>query len=211
MVTTDEHDLKSLSSLRELRDLALYGMKATVTVSKINAGGDGFFRKLRSLDVGCSMVQLQHEAEDSTFSFRLWNGTDPVPAFGSTRRNSCTSVPSGTVMPNLQVLHTCVFVRALIKDGNGDCCSNMGLEYLTSLHKVIVGIQCQGASAAEVQKVEAQLRYDIDVHPNHPTLEMYRRSQDKMVLSDQDRQVQSLVASRGFHQIAISLLIKYNI
>ncbi|OEL18174.1 Disease resistance RPP13-like protein 4 [Dichanthelium oligosanthes] len=179
--TIDELDLKLLGSLTELRYLKLDQTKGTATVDKINAG-DVFFQKLRWFVMRHVMVQFQHE-EDLTFSFHMWNGIDPMP-FGSRRNNSC-SLPSA-VMPNLQVLETAVFVRAL-KDGNGDC-SIIGLEYLTCLRKVSSIIHCRGASAIQVEETEAELQCAINDHPNRPTFTGYRRSEGEMALSVQDEE-----------------------
>lgn len=60
---------------------------------------------------------------------------------------------------------------------------NIGLECLTALQKVTVRIGCQDASAAEVEEAEAMLRHALTVHPNHPTLELIRHFEDKMILA----------------------------
>jgi disease resistance protein RPM1 len=99
-------------------------------------------------------------------------------------------------MPSLQVLDTSVFARAL-KDGNGDC-SSIGLEHLKSLQKFGVRIQCQGASDAEVEEAEAELRCAINHHPNRPTFEIHRWFENKMSSSVKDQQEvreQCLIAS----------------
>ncbi|CAN6191952.1 unnamed protein product [Urochloa humidicola] len=168
VATMDEQDIMLLGGLTELCYLSLSGTGTTTTLSKINAG-DGFFQKLRWLETVGAMVVIQHE-EDSTFSFHIWNGKDPMP-FRSTRaaRNNCCNVPSA-VMPNLQVLSIRVFVRAL-KDGKGDC-GNIGLEYLTSLQKLDGFLECQGASAIQEEEAKAELRRAISNHPNCPTFAM---------------------------------------
>ncbi|CAL5036357.1 unnamed protein product [Urochloa decumbens] len=175
--TMDEQDLKLLGSLAELCYVNLGDTTATVTVSKIKAS-DIFFQKLKCFVMRRAMVQFQH-LEDSTFSFHIWNGIDPMP-FGSRSRNNCC-VPS-VVMPNLQVLNTSVFVRAL-KDNNGDC-SNIGLEHLTSLQKVKAFVQCQGASDAEVEIAEARLHDECFRHPNRPKIQMHRRPEDQELEED---------------------------
>lgn len=63
-------------------------------------------------------------------------------------------------------------MRAL-KDGKGGC-GNIDLEYLSSLRKVYMYINCEGASFVEVVEVEAALRKALKVHPNRPTLQVYR-------------------------------------
>ncbi|XP_062182422.1 disease resistance protein PIK6-NP-like [Phragmites australis] len=185
VVSLDERDLKLLPRLTELRYLLLY-LESTVTVSNINAS-DGCFRKLRAFSLPNSMAQFQRSKEDSSVSLHIWNGTDAMP-FKCSTENDCSlcAIPSA-VMPNLQFLHIAVFVRAL-KDGNGDCANIIGLEYLTSLQEVQVFIDCKGASAAEVDEAEAALRNQTDVHPNRPTLEVYKLNGDKMISSVQDQE-----------------------
>ncbi|CAL5044999.1 unnamed protein product [Urochloa decumbens] len=175
--TMDEQDLKLFGSLAELCYVNLGDTTATVTVSKIKAS-DIFFQKLKCFVMRRAMVQFQH-LEDSTFSFHIWNGIDPMP-FGSRSRNNCCV--ASVVMPNLQVLNTSVFVRAL-KDNNGDC-SNIGLEHLTSLQKVKAFVQCQGTSDAEVEIAEAKLQDECFRHPNRPKIQMHRRPEDQELEED---------------------------
>lgn len=48
----------------------------------------------------------------------------------------------------------------------------LGLGYLPFLELVILYLQCSDASAVEVVEVEAMLRIEVHVHPNHPTLNL---------------------------------------
>ncbi|XP_062181941.1 disease resistance protein RGA5-like [Phragmites australis] len=185
VASLDERDLNLLGWLTELRYLQLF-FESTVTVSDINAS-DGCFQNLRVFSLPRSMVQFERNKEDSSVSLHIWNGTDAMP-FKCSTENDCSlcAIPSA-VMPNLQSLSTAVFVRAL-KDGNGDCDNIIGLEYLTSLREVQVWIDCQGASAAEVDEAEAALRNQTDVHPNRPTLQVIRWNGAKMISSVQDQE-----------------------
>ncbi|TVU23894.1 hypothetical protein EJB05_26280, partial [Eragrostis curvula] len=121
-------------------------------------------RKLRFCEMPGSMIQLQCK-EDSSISFHIWNGIGAIP-FGSRKNDS--RVPPYAVMPNLEVLRARIFVRAL-KDDSGKC-GNVELWYLTSLRKLEMLINCEGASSLEVDEAEAALRNATEVHPNHPTL-----------------------------------------
>ncbi|TVU23871.1 hypothetical protein EJB05_26255 [Eragrostis curvula] len=170
----DQKGLKFLAKLPELYHLVLW-TKCTLTMSNISAD-IGHFQKLRFFMISMSMIQFQCKEEDSSVSFHIWNGIDAMP-FGS-GKNDC-SVPPSAVMPNLEELSCRIFVRA-IKDGNGDC-ANIGLQYLSSLQKVEVGLDCSGASAAEVEEAEAALRKATEVHPNRPRLKMQRG--DKEMIS----------------------------
>ncbi|TVU49412.1 hypothetical protein EJB05_00720 [Eragrostis curvula] len=168
VATMDEQDMALLGTLPELLFLSLK-MLSTVTISNINAT-DGYFLKLRFLEMSASMVQFQCNKEDLTVSFHTWNGIDVAP-FGS-REYDCSCARS-VVMPNLQVLRMPIFVRAL-KDGNIDCRNIIGLEYLGLLQDGFLWIDCEGASTADVQEAEAALWNAIDVHPNRPTFQLPR-------------------------------------
>jgi disease resistance protein RPM1 len=76
------------------------------------------------------------------------------------------------LLPSAQDLGFVVHSMREFKDGNDD--GRFGLEYFASLQYVHVTILCNGASAAEVEEVEAAVRGAVDVHPNRPTLEVVR-------------------------------------
>ncbi|TVU23886.1 hypothetical protein EJB05_26272, partial [Eragrostis curvula] len=166
----DQKGLEFLARLPELCFLKLMTM-STATVCNFSAG-NGYFQKLRFCMMPSSMIQFQCKEEDSSVSFHIWNGIDAMP-FDSDK-NDCR-IPPSAVMPNLEVLLSEIRVRAL-KDGNGDC-ANVGLQYLTSLQKVKVRLDCSGASATEVEEAEAALRKATEVHPNRPTLEVEKLGQ----------------------------------
>jgi len=177
VVTIEEQDLKVIGKMPELHDLLL-PTSSTVTISNIAEGG--YFKKLRSCSMLSSMVQFLRN-EDSSVSFHMWNGEDATP-FGTRKDGEGSVAP--TVMPCLEFLEFFFFVQTM-KYCNGYC-SSIGLEYLTALKKVTVRIGCQGASVVEVEEAEAALRRSAEVHPNHPTLELIRHFEDKMILaSDQ--------------------------
>ena len=75
------------------------------------------------------------------------------------------------------------------KDSNDDDCGSLGLGYFASFQNLIVDLDRNGASAAEVEEVEAALRRAADVHPNRPTLEMRRFGEKEMVSTTQDQEV----------------------
>ena len=50
-------------------------------------------------------------------------------------------------------------------------------------------IDCRGASVAEVEEREAALRRVVDVHPNHPTLEVTRYEEEEMISDAQNQEV----------------------
>jgi len=174
VVAMDEQDLKVIAMMPELHDLLL-PTSSTVTISNIADGG--YFHKLRSFSMLSSMVQFQLN-EDSSISFHMWNGDDAMP-FGHKKDGEGRVAP--TIMPGLEFLEFFFFVR-IFKDCSGDC-GNIGLECLTALQKVTIRIGCQDASAAEVEEAEAMLRHALTVHPNHPTLELIRHFEDKMILA----------------------------
>ncbi|CAO1940482.1 unnamed protein product [Urochloa humidicola] len=75
-------------------------------------------------------------------------------------------------MPNLQILRFDAPVMA---------CNNLGLECLPSLRKVEVSVDCKGASADDVEKAEAELRYAAQRHPNGPIIKIYRSRENNMM------------------------------
>ncbi|TVU23901.1 hypothetical protein EJB05_26288, partial [Eragrostis curvula] len=185
-LTVDAMDQKGLEFLARLPELCYLQLvtKSTATVINISAG-NGYFQKLRFCRIPSSMIQFQCKEEDSSVSFHIWSGIGAMP-FGS-GKHDC-SVPPPAVMPNLEVLCSRIFVRAL-KDGNGDC-ANICLQYLQSLERVEVELDCSGASAAEVEEAEAALRKATKVHPNRPTLEMRRRKEHEMISAVQNEKGQ---------------------
>uniref|UniRef100_A0A0E0LRR2 Uncharacterized protein n=1 Tax=Oryza punctata TaxID=4537 RepID=A0A0E0LRR2_ORYPU len=60
------------------------------------------------------------------------------------------------------------------------------------VEKFSVSIICEGATLEEVETAEAAARCAVDDHPNSPTPDMMRYDEDKMVLSDQHQEVNSL-------------------
>ncbi|CAL5090595.1 unnamed protein product [Urochloa decumbens] len=92
------------------------------------------------------------------------------------RKDECRR--ASAVMPNLQELSFQIDYRRSMRKYEGSL-GNLGLEYLTSLQKVTVDIDCgQGFYGKEwIMEEETRLRHVIDVHPNHPTLIFSRSNQ----------------------------------
>ncbi|KAF8730866.1 hypothetical protein HU200_016736 [Digitaria exilis] len=153
VVSMDEQDLKVIGKMPELRDLLL-PTSSTVTIS--NIANCGYFQKLRSFSMLCSMVQFRQN-EDYSISFHMWNGEDAMP-FGHKKDSEHRVSP--TIMPGLEFLELFFFVRTL-NDSSADCI-DIGLECLTALQKVTVRIGCQDASVSEVEEAEAALRHFED-------------------------------------------------
>jgi len=61
---------------------------------------------------------------------------------------------------------------------------DLGLDNLLSLEKVTVTVDCSGATAAEVQEVEAMVTRAVENHPNRPTIKVDRAGEENM-LSDE--------------------------
>ncbi|KAJ1277192.1 hypothetical protein BS78_05G276200 [Paspalum vaginatum] len=166
----DEAGLRALGELPELRYLRLRchrrsmddGSSAKATVANI----DGFFHRLRC----CRFVSwtVQFVVSKQSVSFSIWNGKDEC-----TRVAAAPPAVVVAVMPNLRELEFRVRVR------NGSC-GNLGLECLPSLHKVRALVDCEGATADDVNKTEAELRHAAQRHPRRPLLQTKRISQEKM-------------------------------
>ncbi|CAN6347913.1 unnamed protein product [Urochloa humidicola] len=63
---------------------------------------------------------------------------------------------------------------------------SLGLDNLLSLEQVAVKVDCSGATAAEVQEVEAVVTRAVENHPNHPAIKMCR-IREESILSDERR------------------------
>ncbi|XP_062201161.1 uncharacterized protein LOC133903733 isoform X2 [Phragmites australis] len=70
-------------------------------------------------------------------------------------------------MPRLQRLELYFLVQK--REGGG---FDIGLENLTSLKHLTVRVDCRCARIREVEDVETKIRDVIEIHPNHPTLEL---------------------------------------
>jgi hypothetical protein len=78
-------------------------------------------------------------------------------------------------MPMLEHLQYSVSVVGGKKDDvapSGGFCAPTGLGHLPFLDNIILFLLCSNASAAEVEEVEAMLREEVSVHPNHPSLKL---------------------------------------
>jgi len=183
----DEQDLRILGGLPELRSLDL-GVFFTAQVVVCNnptatdAAGDGpyLFQKLRRFRLSYSELRLVLPSKDA--SFRM-EGVSASMLLGSEERKDGVDV-APTLLPSAYWL-------SFKAHGNNDGdYGSLGLEYFASLQHVGVDIYCGGASAAEVEQVEAVLRHLADVHPNRPKLEVRRYGEEKMVSAAQDQEVQ---------------------
>ncbi|CAD6268693.1 unnamed protein product [Miscanthus lutarioriparius] len=63
---------------------------------------------------------------------------------------------------------------------------DLGLHNLLSLEKVTVRVICSGATAVEVQEVEAVVTSAVENHPNRPTIQVHRML-ERLILSDEHR------------------------
>ena len=79
-------------------------------------------------------------------------------------------------MPKLQRLKLYFKVRR--REGGG---FDIGLENLASLTHVTVEVDRGGARMKEVEDVEYKVRDALDMHPNHPTLELSRAVRGKVI------------------------------
>jgi len=173
VTTMDEQDLKLLARLPALCFLDLE-TESTVTASNINVSDGCCFQKLRYFEINKMVLFEQPNEEDTRISLHIWNGEDTMP-FGSWKSNHSSKPVPCSVMPNLEVLHFDVPLRAL-KHNNGDC-GNTGLEYLPSLRELRGAINCYAVSAEEVDAALGALRNACKVHPNHPTLSMLKSNE----------------------------------
>ncbi|RLM58010.1 hypothetical protein C2845_PM18G12920 [Panicum miliaceum] len=156
----EEQDLRILGALPELRYLSLNVSTTEVVCNNPTTTDGHLFQKLTLCSLEYSEVRLLLPSKDA--SFRMQDVSASI-LLGSERKDG------------VQELWYEVRVREF-KDANDDDCGSLGLEYFISLHNIRVTIHCDGASAAEVEELEAVLRRAVDIHPNHPTLEVRGRS-----------------------------------
>ena len=88
------------------------------------------------------------------------------------------------VMPNLQELVFTVPVRAFYEDGHATCDNNLGLdlECLPSLRYVEARLDSMDAFPDDVDKAEAELRHQAELHPNSSALrfDVFKINQRRM-------------------------------
>ncbi|CAN6373716.1 unnamed protein product [Urochloa humidicola] len=158
---------QALESLGRLPELCYLKLSSWSTVALTDIASSGLFQKLKFWSLVQSMVQFVLN-EDSSVSFTMWNGVDAV-AFGPKMKEVLIVEPA-IVMPSLEELEFLVPFHSLMHDiGN---CNSLGLEQLTSLHKVTVRLMCEGDVPTHEKEieVEAALRHEAEVHPNRPSL-----------------------------------------
>jgi hypothetical protein len=73
-------------------------------------------------------------------------------------------------MPRLVHLELCFTVQGMTEINGG---FDLGLGNLPSLQRLEVYLRSGGASKQAVKEVEAMLTHAIEVHPNHPTLDIW--------------------------------------
>ncbi|CAN6373764.1 unnamed protein product [Urochloa humidicola] len=175
-------DLRILGELPELQYLELF-VRSVVQLVCTSATDDGacLFRKLRRCNLLCSGgVRLLSSEEDSGgVSIRI-GFLEGSMLLGSGRNKDVAP----TLLPSAQKLHRFSMSVQDFKDGNG----SLGLEYFASLQNVSVTIPCEGASAADVEQLEAALQHAADVHPNRPTLYVRRWREEEMISAGQDEE-----------------------
>ncbi|KAG2561650.1 hypothetical protein PVAP13_8KG170502 [Panicum virgatum] len=89
--------------------------------------------------------------------------------------SSCWLVFGPGAMPKLQSFGLYLEAQKTASGG-----IDVGWENLTSLKHVTVTVDCDGARARKVEDVETRIRDVVGSHPNHPTLELSRVSEQFM-------------------------------
>ncbi|CAN6226854.1 unnamed protein product [Urochloa humidicola] len=172
-----EEDLRILGELPELHFLELH-VHSNVLLECTGATDDdaclfrmpAYFRK----SGGFRIRLLSCEEESGCISIRT--GTLEGSMLLGSERNKYVAP---TLLPSVQDLWLEIRVRGF---------KHFSLEYFASLQYVKLVIRCEGASAAEVEQVEAALGYAADVHPNRPTLRMKRSGEKEMISAAQGQE-----------------------
>ncbi|PAN43300.1 hypothetical protein PAHAL_8G227500 [Panicum hallii] len=164
-----EQDMETLGRLPELCYLKLNSDHTRLVSIRKQATGDlrRCFRKLRFFVAPSSFVRFD------------LHGCKRDP-----------SMAHSVMMPSLESLVFCVHVQFLkdmdIQPGFGNL---IGFEEvaITSLRRVTATIQCEDATAEEVEEVKAALAHAADRHPNRPTLRTEMENQHKMLSTGRER------------------------
>ncbi|CAD6342904.1 unnamed protein product [Miscanthus lutarioriparius] len=171
----DEAGLRALGGLPELRFLHIvladYGMAYDKQAAVVNiAAHDVFFHKLRSLKLDGWMVQLATNDDSTSSSFSIWRGGQDAMDVGRSR----VAMAPVVVMPNLHDLWFTVPVRAFYKDGHATWTDNLGLDFqcLPSLRYVRARLDCKDAFPDDMDKAEAELWCQAELHPNRSALRL---------------------------------------
>ncbi|XP_052135154.1 disease resistance protein PIK6-NP-like [Oryza glaberrima] len=108
----------------------------------------------------------------------------------------CIAVAPSIMMPSLESLVFCVYVRFLkdmveMQPGFDNLHMQLGFEKVasSSLQRVTATIQCEDATAAEVEEAKTALAHAADLHPNRPTLTTQMVNKHKMLSSDRELRV----------------------
>ncbi|CAD6252441.1 unnamed protein product [Miscanthus lutarioriparius] len=179
----DEAGLRALGGLPDLHYLCIrladYGSASHKQVAVVNvAAHDVFFPKLRSLRLYGWMVQLATNGDSTSASISIWRGGQDAMVFDSNSKaedGGCSRrvAPARVaVMPNLHELVFTVPVRAFYEDGHATYDNNLvlDLECLPSLRYVEARLDCKDAFPDDVDKAEADLRCQAQLHPNSSAL-----------------------------------------
>lgn len=89
-------------------------------------------------------------------------------------------------MPRLVILEVTFGVRET-KDTYGNF--DLGLENLPSLKQVNVRILCADSRVCEVEDADAAMRMATNMNPNHPSVDLSRHHEDKMIEEEEKLQV----------------------
>ncbi|TKW01594.1 hypothetical protein SEVIR_8G191400v4 [Setaria viridis] len=176
-----EQDMETLGRLPELCYLKLSSDHTRLlSIRKTTGDLHRYFRKLRFFHTPFSFVQFDSHGCES---------------------DDDATIAHSIMMPSLESLVFSVYVR-FIKDMD---IIQPGFENLlgfenvagTSLQRVTATIQCEDATAAEVEEAKAALAHAADLHPNCPALRIQMENKHKMLSTD--REVSGKIQN-GAHQ-----------
>ncbi|CAD6268606.1 unnamed protein product [Miscanthus lutarioriparius] len=76
---------------------------------------------------------------------------------------------------------------------------DLGLDNLLSLEKVTVTVDCLGATAAEVQEVEAMVTRAVENHSNCPTIKVDRACEQDMLSDEESEDLHQQHIQQRYH------------
>ncbi|XP_025827037.1 putative disease resistance RPP13-like protein 3 isoform X2 [Panicum hallii] len=109
-----------------------------------------------------------------------------VEKFGKDKMITSVEDQSWAMMDFRDVIDYHVHVRELNDIGSALDFTSLG--NFPILEKVNASINCEDATADEVERVEAAMRDAVEAHPNHPVLQVERHGAEKMKVSNQKGQ-----------------------
>ncbi|CAO2141786.1 unnamed protein product [Urochloa humidicola] len=151
------------------------------------------------------VIHTEVEEMEEAFSYTARSQPDyPTVQITRVAYKEISIFDRGLQMDEREFLDFPVQVLALRDIGFG-----FNFKNLPFLEHIIARIYCEYATAVEVLKAEEALRHAMDVHPNHPTIEIERYNEDEMdkSCSTLDEQPNHVATAQNVEDAAASVAV----